>query len=204
MMATLWYEGPPPVAGRRVCLVGNGPSLTQGRPLGAEIDGHEVVVRINRYALRGVEAHVGRRTDLWVTFGRGQRPQDEEEMPAAALYIHGVGPAPLGLTVAAAYGIPRPFFERAQAALTARRTTAPGERELLPSSGLLAAWWLLRCGVARPLSLAGFDHFSRNRGGRHHYWDPRVYSAPREHDGEAEASLMAEMERAGLAKKLKG
>jgi len=53
------------VAGRRVALVGNGPQEI-GKNVGAEIDAHDVVIRINNYDLSGRERDYGRRTDVWV------------------------------------------------------------------------------------------------------------------------------------------
>ena len=51
--------------GKSVAIVGNGPR-EQGRGLGAEIDGHDIVVRFNNIDLAGYEQDYGRRTDVWV------------------------------------------------------------------------------------------------------------------------------------------
>jgi len=53
------------VKGKTVALVGNGPQEI-GKGLGAEIDGHDVVIRINNYELAGYESDYGCRTDVWV------------------------------------------------------------------------------------------------------------------------------------------
>lgn len=49
------------LAGRRVALVGNARALAEGR-LGAEIDGHELVIRVNRAPMPSPASH-GSRTD---------------------------------------------------------------------------------------------------------------------------------------------
>lgn len=51
--------------GKSVAIVGNGPR-EQGRGLGSEIDGHDIVVRFNNIDLAGYEQDYGRRTDVWV------------------------------------------------------------------------------------------------------------------------------------------
>lgn len=51
--------------GKSVAIVGNGPREL-GRGLGAEIDGHDIVVRFNNIDLDGYERDYGRRTDVWV------------------------------------------------------------------------------------------------------------------------------------------
>lgn len=53
------------VRGKTVAVVGNGPQEV-GKGLGHEIDGHDVVIRINNYVLQGYEADYGTRTDVWV------------------------------------------------------------------------------------------------------------------------------------------
>jgi hypothetical protein len=51
--------------GKSVALVGNGPSeLGKGR--GAEIDGHDIVIRFNNYVTRDFEDDYGCKTDVWV------------------------------------------------------------------------------------------------------------------------------------------
>jgi len=52
-------------SGKSVALVGNGPQEI-GKNSGAEIDAHDVVIRINNYDIVGRESDYGRRTDVWV------------------------------------------------------------------------------------------------------------------------------------------
>ena len=54
--------------GRNVAVVGNGPSET-GKGLGAEVDGHDIVVRINNYRTEGYEADYGSKVDVWMKGG---------------------------------------------------------------------------------------------------------------------------------------
>jgi hypothetical protein len=51
--------------GKTVAIVGNGPSeLRKGK--GAEIDAHDIVIRINNYTIDGFENDYGTKTDIWV------------------------------------------------------------------------------------------------------------------------------------------
>ena len=49
--------------GKSVCLVGNGESVLK-HGLGAAVDQHDLVVRMNRFTTQGFELHVGSRTDV--------------------------------------------------------------------------------------------------------------------------------------------
>lgn len=53
------------VEGKSIAVVGNGPSEV-GKGLGSEIDSHDIVVRINNYAIDGYENDYGTKTDIWV------------------------------------------------------------------------------------------------------------------------------------------
>ncbi len=53
------------VQGKKVAIVGNGPSET-GRKLGKIIDKHDIVIRFNNYDIQGHEIDYGTRTDIWV------------------------------------------------------------------------------------------------------------------------------------------
>lgn len=56
------------LSGKSIAVVGNGPS-ERGKGLGAEIDSHDIVVRINNYRTKGYERDYGRRTDVWMKCG---------------------------------------------------------------------------------------------------------------------------------------
>ncbi len=66
------------VSGKSVAVVGNGPQ-EKGRKLGAEIDSHDVVIRINNYAIDGLEEDYGRRTDVWV---KNTTPEMKHVLPS--------------------------------------------------------------------------------------------------------------------------
>jgi hypothetical protein len=54
--------------GKTIAVVGNGPSEL-GKNKGAEIDGHDIVVRFNNYQTTGFEEDYGSKTDVWVRGG---------------------------------------------------------------------------------------------------------------------------------------
>lgn len=60
----LWRQ----LEGKSIAVVGNGPSEV-GKGLGAEIDAHDVVIRINNYVTAGYEKDYGRRIDVWMKCG---------------------------------------------------------------------------------------------------------------------------------------
>lgn len=51
--------------GKRVAVVGNGPQEI-GTGKGAEIDGHDIIIRFNNFRTKGFEEDYGYRTDIWV------------------------------------------------------------------------------------------------------------------------------------------
>lgn len=179
-----------------VVLVGNGPALLAAE-MGEAIDAHDVVVRFNDYRVAGYEDHVGTRTDLWSCISVGC--ENEADCPRA-LIIHEGGDWPTGITEAEV--LPRPFYDRARRLVQDRAWIRSGCRidpgPLLPSSGLLATLWMLdHVGVER-VTLAGFDHFRRDRVPWHHYWlQFGDWKPPAEHDGDAEAAIFADLETAG-------
>ena len=54
------------VDGKTVALIGNAQSL-YGNPVADEVDGHDVVIRINMGLPKVVGDYAGARTDIWVT-----------------------------------------------------------------------------------------------------------------------------------------
>lgn len=53
------------VEGKTIAVVGNGPSEI-GKGKGAEIDAHDIVIRMNNYKTEGYEQDYGSKTDIWV------------------------------------------------------------------------------------------------------------------------------------------
>lgn len=73
------------LAGRRVALVGNARALAGGRQ-GAEIDAHDLVIRINRAPMSAAESH-GTRTD-WLGLGLALPAIDRARLgPRRSLYM---------------------------------------------------------------------------------------------------------------------
>ena len=177
-------------------LVGNGPSLVRAH-YGPMIDAHEEVVRFNGGRVKGFEPHTGTRTTLWSTFGKGTVPADPDMQPERVIYIHGETGGP-SIEAPHIYRVPRWFFEECQKQVrqTSQRD-AEGKKRLLPSSGFLVASWLLEVVGLRRLTLVGFDHFSKEQSSAHHYWLPKPFTQPKEHDGAAEAELLRHWQEQG-------
>jgi hypothetical protein len=185
----------------RVILVGNGPGLLAAEH-GAAIDEHDYVVRFNNYKIRGYERHVGTRIDLWSTVGTSV--ENELACPRALLINEGF-PVPPGIEET--YPLPRAIYDRYRRLAQDRAWLRSGCRidpaPLLASSGLMAALWFLSEIEVETVTLAGFDHFQKAASQWHHYWIPRAYKRPAEHDGDAEAEIFAELERAGRVRYLR-
>lgn len=48
----------------KIILVGNGPSLLE-KEMGSKIDEYNIVIRFNKYEIKGYEIQVGQKTDIW-------------------------------------------------------------------------------------------------------------------------------------------
>lgn len=168
-------------------LVGNGPSVLSGK--GSVIDEFDEVIRFNHYTTKGLEAHTGTKTTIWSTFGKGMLPQ-EDQRPDKIIFVHGNSGKP-AYTPRSLWRIPAAYYQTKREAIRAiSRFPADRKIRLSPSSGFLVASWLLDQGIQK-ISLIGFDHFRKERSSQHHYWDPKAFGKPLEHDGEAEATLLA-------------
>jgi len=177
--------------------VGNGPSVLQVRR-GAVIDGFDEVIRFNAYKLGGFAEFTGTRTTIWSTFGRGMLPGDEDAaLPEKVLFVHGLRgkPALEGLPI---WRVPLSFYQAVREAVQMVTLRTGKELEkLIPSSGLVVALWCLAVLEVRQLHFVGLDHFRKELSGQHHYWLPQAFGRPAEHDGEAEARLLAPYAQAG-------
>jgi hypothetical protein len=193
-------EGPmiPPAA--RVVLVGNGPSL-RGAEMGSDIDTFDEIIRFNECRVTGFERDTGRRTTLWVCNGRGMWPADRAVRPDKAFLINhrripGYRPERLFRL--------EPSFYQTMRQRVREASTWTGEAlvNLIPSSGLLMAAYLIEQLQLPCVWLAGMDHFSKQATPLHHYWDERAYTPPGEHDGAAERLIMERWRAAGKVKNL--
>lgn len=136
------------VKGRSVALVGNSKALVAGAQ-GAEIDGHDLIVRINRAPMPSGRSH-GTRTD-WLGLGMGlDAPTRDRLRPDKLLWM----PAKrrrLGWDTARSPGFylhPREDVVRLGERLGAK-----------PTTGALLIDLLLRSGLGT-LTLYGFDFFA--------------------------------------------
>jgi SAM-dependent methyltransferase len=190
LTGTWGVEQAPPVAPGESCiLVGNGPALLKSSH-GPQIDAFDQVVRFNEYRTIDYTDHTGTKTTLWSTFGHGYRPGPGEALPNRIIYTHGDvgGPA---LEAAELWRIPQAFHNDLRRRVQeASIRDEEGKAKIIPSSGLTVAAWLTEIvELSSPLRLAGFDHFRKQESSQHHYWNPKSFKAPPEHDGEAEAAI---------------
>jgi hypothetical protein len=169
---------------KTVVLVGNGPSIQNSR-LGQVIDAHDEVIRFNAFQLSGFETDLGTKTTLWSTFGKGTLPADSAP-PRRVICVH-ENAKPSGNPIETII-IPHVFYERMRTEIRAISKHKNADK-INPTSGFLVIRWLLENGCPR-LNLAGFDHFSKERSGQHHYWSPKSFGSPADHDGTAEAELL--------------
>ena len=178
----------------RVVLVGNGPSLLHAEH-GDAIDTFDEIIRINRYALTGFEAHTGRRTTVWATVGHGEQPQETEHLPEKILLVHenqrpSYHPEQL-------YRIPLSYLHDVSRRVRALSTWA-NPTDILASSGIIIGSYLLEVVGLPQLWAVGFDHFARNPSeSRHHYWHNRKFGPTTQHDGDAEARFIADWKAQG-------
>lgn len=200
-----WYIERPAMDRRlingRCLLVGNGPSLN-GSGLGKQIDAFDEVVRFNDYVIEGFEADAGAKTTLWSCYG--ENSQRRRQMPPSRIvYLHGARGAPAWFEPSEIWRVPVAFYDEIKGRVYAA-SKLPMERrtKLLPSTGLVLIHWLLERHGVPVVHLTGFDHFSLNRGGRHHYFREQSFTAPPEHDGEAEQSIVAALHEAGCVEYL--
>ena len=174
------------------CLVGNGPSAIYGNH-GKDIDSFDEVIRFNAFDTLGFEAHVGTKTTLWSTFGRGVVPANNKK-PDRAIYIHGENGTP-SLDVKKVFFIPRFIFNHLTYVI--RKKNENSQNNIIPSSGLLVCWWLLNVVEVEKIYLIGFDHFQKDNNKRHHYWEPKAFGKPKEHSSDIEHSMFSEWNKQG-------
>ena len=187
----LWQPVPKIHHDANVILVGNGPSILDHR--GEQIDAFDEVIRFNTYHIDGFERHTGQRTTFWSTFGRGQLPASQQR-PDRIIYIHGENGDP-AYVPREIYRIPRWFYNETRTHVQRHAWWMGGfendSSHLLATSGLLVAAWLLQVVGVKQVTLAGFDHFSKEKSRQHHYWLPQAFGKPKEHDGAVEAAMFA-------------
>lgn len=183
-------------------LVGNGPSLLTGN-LGALIDGFDEVVRFNNFVIDGFTASVGTKTTLWCCYGANAK-REASDRPERIAYLHGAVGVPGWYEPREIWRVRIEFYHDVQARVrAASKKPEDQKKKLLPSAGLVMLCWLLERHGVDLVHLAGFDHFNNSASKKHHYWLPGNHGPPPEHDGEAEAGLVAQMASMGQVRHLK-
>ncbi len=134
--------------GRSVALVGNARALAQGRQ-GAAIDGHDIVVRINRAPMPSAESH-GARTD-WLALGIPPGAADRARLAPSRLLWMPWKRRRLDWATASAPG----FYLHPRADVAALQTNLGAK----PTTGALLIDLLLRSRL-KALDLHGFDFFA--------------------------------------------
>ena len=180
----------------RIALIGNGPSALD-EPLGPHIDTFDEVIRFNAYRTTAFEDRIGSKTTIWSTFGHGIQPADPTAAPDKILFVHGDNGNP-ALPYPPLWRLPLGYFNSVRQRVQSLSTLTPSQVEtLIPSSGLLVALWLLEILDVETLHFTGLDHFRKDRHTAHHYWEPRAFTPPAEHDGKAEARLLSKHAQSG-------
>jgi hypothetical protein len=187
-------------AGASLAIVGNAGYLAQ-MAQGKEIDGHDLVLRMNNFQTAGFEAQVGERTDIFLTTFHTDVKLQNPAIPRAKFIVTSV---PNNLRrhrsrgVLQAHGVQ---IARGLKALQRRQAFVPAwdyflaKKELTgkyPTSGAMAIFLATeflasRC---RSIYLTGFSFF---RGPSHYFSDASV--TPRNHDMEQEEVVIREQLR---------
>lgn len=144
-----------------VILVGNGPSVLDFK-MGAVVDSHDIVVRFNRFKIKGYEDHVGTRTDFWFTVTQNSKRAVRGHKFKRTYWwkYRGGGLARFRNSFPSAINID-------QSVLAEIQKTAMVFDYHRWSTGAIAAQVLLK--EFPRLSLIGFDWWTGNA--RHHYGD---------------------------------
>lgn len=135
------------LAGKRVALVGNARALAQGQA-GAEIDAHDIVIRINRAPMPAAASH-GRRTDWLALAVRLDRSALAALDPRLTLWMsHKRKRLPWAVVTRRFYLFPQDHIRRIWQSLGAQ-----------PTTGLMMIDLLARSRAAK-IDLYGFDFFA--------------------------------------------
>jgi hypothetical protein len=159
-------------------LVGNGPSVMFEKK-GHLIDSFDEVLRFNQCKINGFEDYTGSKTTIWSTFGRGMLPLDVEVRPSKIIYTHGEIGVP-AYKSEMIWRIPYFYYDNFRKKIQ-QESSLEDSSHILPSSGVLVITWLLE-NIYDKLHIIGFDSFSKEKSGKHHYWIDKKFKKPKEHD----------------------
>jgi len=189
-----------------VVIVGNGPSLLE-REMGAIIDEHKTVIRINNYVIEDFERHVGKKTDIWAL--------DTKNLFRHEMFADRLETTPrLWILVSVSYAAPRQpvidlvdklhdnYYIAPRSAAVALRS----ELETFPSTGAFTIYTALsEFADIKPIHIIGFDHWQfepsskeLNAGGT--YWAP--FTQPRGHSATIERAYVKGLVKKGLIERL--
>lgn len=178
-------------------LVGNGPSVMY-KKLGEIIDSHDEVLRFNSFKINGFEEYTGRKTTVWSTFGRGVLPADDVR-PQKIIFTHGESGKP-AYESEKIWRIPLTYYYELRDKIK-KDSDFNDVSVILPSSGVLVMKWLLD-NVYDEISIIGFDSFSKEISGKHHYWNEQKFTKPKEHDSNWESNFISDLVKKGKVKRL--
>ncbi len=154
------------LAGKRVCLVGNSRSLSD-HPLGEEIDGHDIVVRINLAPIPNTKTH-GYKTDILATSKSVSRSFLKKRAIQEIIWTQ---PGHKYRMSSWMVRDKKRTFLVARSLLNALRRKV-GSR---PSNGLIAFEFLKDIGTYQSLTLYGFDFFQSKSLSGHQAVDAVVH-----------------------------
>jgi len=196
----------------KTIVVGNSLTL-QGSGLGAEIDRHDTVVRINAYRTRGHEADVGSRVNVWVLGLWPTMVENIEEIPRVPVWAWaGGGPVIhrrgwkefLDKANPSPWQIQRHNWDTLGMGIY-QDLHACGIAEtenLWPSTGLVAVLLVRKLLGLNHSSIVGFGPRDRQEDG--HYYDAREGVFGRMHNWEAERHYLNRLETEGVLRRLDG
>lgn len=162
------------IVGRSVALIGNARSLLE-RDFGTQIDGADIVIRLNRGFVVVPEAQ-GTRTDIISLTPTLSEGEIEEHFDPRYMVL--LTPKLRHLLISRAQNLRKVLFYAHRYWVADRQKI--GRR---PSSGYMMLSYLLRIDAAASITLYGFDF-----GATETYYNPAGYQTP--HDFAAEARII--------------
>lgn len=192
-----WQTMPKIKSTSKVILVGNGPNILS-EPKGHIIDSYDEIVRFNNFQIQNYENFTGSKTTLWSTFFKADSPMAEKHDRILCTHEKDVP----NIAHKNVYHISSIFYNKIwndvrRRVQWSKGLTADNEPKLLATSGLMVAAWFLNVIEVDTIDLIGFDHFSKEKSGMHHYWINKSFKRPSEHNGDIEKQMFGDLVLAG-------
>lgn len=202
-------QAAPVFSGKRVAIVGGGPSaLDSSRGF---IDSHDVVVRVNNYRMRGYEDRVGSRTDVYYSYYGGAIKKTAQELREDGVRLcmckcpnskpiesawHERHAKQMGIDFRWIYEMRRDFWFCDTVVPTTERFLSLYNLldRHIPTTGFSAIWDVLECRPAT-VSLVGFDLFASGLHNLNEKWRPGDPNDPIGHRPDWEARQIAVLAR---------